>query len=98
MSRAETGPMKFGDDWTGVFIRGDNSGYYAMLLDQALEELAKTDYSPIYATVLRGFVADLGGSREGASEPQRMRPFEECVRADLTHDEAELVALSGAKP
>lgn len=30
--RVETGPVKFGDDWTGVFIRGDNCfGYVAQL-------------------------------------------------------------------
>lgn len=23
--RVETGPVKFGDDWTGVFIRGDDA-------------------------------------------------------------------------
>ena len=23
--RPETGPMQFGDDWPGVFIRGDNA-------------------------------------------------------------------------
>jgi hypothetical protein len=27
-SRPETGPMKFGDDWPGVFIRGDNAFAY----------------------------------------------------------------------
>lgn len=26
MARAETGLMKFGEDWTGVFIRGDAVG------------------------------------------------------------------------
>jgi hypothetical protein len=25
MSRIETGPLRFGKDWTGVFIRGDNA-------------------------------------------------------------------------
>ncbi len=24
--RVETGPVRFGDDWPGVFIRGDNAG------------------------------------------------------------------------
>jgi hypothetical protein len=28
--RVETGPVKFGDDWTGVFIRGDNAFGMAM--------------------------------------------------------------------
>src|SRR5215471_16043620 len=31
-SRAETGPMSFGDDWPGVFIRGDNAMMHAMKL------------------------------------------------------------------
>jgi len=30
--RVETGPVKFGDDWTGVFIRGDDCAYYALCL------------------------------------------------------------------
>lgn len=30
--RPETGPMQFGDDWPGVFIRGDNAFGYAVSL------------------------------------------------------------------
>ncbi len=30
--RVETGPTRFGDDWCGVFIRGDSAAYYAMML------------------------------------------------------------------
>lgn len=30
--RVETGPVQFGDDWPGVFIRGDNAASEAMLL------------------------------------------------------------------
>lgn len=30
--RVETGPVQFGDDWPGVFLRGDCAGPYAMLL------------------------------------------------------------------
>ncbi len=36
IDRVETGPVKFGDDWTGVFIRGDNAVYFAHILDQVL--------------------------------------------------------------
>lgn len=40
MSRPETGPMKFGDDWTGVFIRGDEALMgYAPALERALVAL-----------------------------------------------------------
>ena len=34
--RVETGPVQFGDDWPGVFIRGDNANYYAFMLEKAL--------------------------------------------------------------
>lgn len=35
--RPETGPMKFGSDWTGVFIRGDNAMYFAHAIKIALQ-------------------------------------------------------------
>lgn len=34
--RVETGPIQFGDDWPGVFIRGDNALVYAHILEQLL--------------------------------------------------------------
>jgi len=36
--RVETGPVQFGDDWPGVFIRGDNAGYYALVLKEVLQK------------------------------------------------------------
>ena len=36
--RVETGPLQIGDDWPGVFIRGDNAFYYAMNLRNALDK------------------------------------------------------------
>ncbi len=30
--RVETGPVAFGDDWPGVFIRGDQAIYFAELM------------------------------------------------------------------
>lgn len=35
--RVETGPVQFGDDWPGIFIRGDNAFGYAMALQEAME-------------------------------------------------------------
>ena len=34
--RVETGTIKFGDDWPGVFIRGDNAFGYTQTLKMAL--------------------------------------------------------------
>lgn len=30
--RVESGPIRFGDDWPGVFIRGDDAAMYALHL------------------------------------------------------------------
>lgn len=35
--RVETGPVQFGDDWPGVFIRGDNAFGYMLSLKSLLE-------------------------------------------------------------
>jgi hypothetical protein len=32
VERVETGPVRFGDDWPGVFIRGDNAHYFGFIL------------------------------------------------------------------
>jgi hypothetical protein len=37
--RVETGPIQFGEDWPGTFIRGDNAAYYAMILGEAIKQL-----------------------------------------------------------
>jgi len=43
-SRAETGPMSFGDDWPGVFIRGDNALMYATNLRLLMHELPEDKF------------------------------------------------------
>jgi hypothetical protein len=57
LERPETGPMQFGDDWPGVFIRGDNAllGYYPAVR-QAMELLPDEHW--IAKAGLRG-LADL---------------------------------------
>ena len=37
--RVETGPIQFGDDWPGIFIRGDNALFFAIAADQAAKLL-----------------------------------------------------------
>jgi hypothetical protein len=39
--RAETGRMQFGDDWPGVFIRGDDALAFARSLRQLLHKTEK---------------------------------------------------------
>jgi hypothetical protein len=43
MTRVETGPLMFGDDWPGMFLRGDDALGYALYLDQAANRLEKAD-------------------------------------------------------
>lgn len=38
--RVETGAIRFGDDYTGVFISGDNAFYYRMYLETTRTKLA----------------------------------------------------------
>lgn len=77
--------MKFGDDWTGVFLRGDDAILYGMMLEQLLHGLPK-ELPPeiaLHAAILRGFIDLLKGSHEFSSAPrdcQTLRPFEECVK------------------
>lgn len=51
--RVETGPVQFGDDWPGIFIRGDNSLYYARVLSMLLESYG-TALSPLMCAELEG--------------------------------------------
>lgn len=50
MARPETGAMQFGDDWPGVFIRGDNAAYYSL----ALDSLLKGNVDPMTTGILAG--------------------------------------------
>lgn len=54
--RVETGPMQFGTDWPGVFIRGDNALYLAHILELILER-HRSDFHPIMeVATLEGFI------------------------------------------
>lgn len=84
--RAESGPVKFGDDWTGVFFRGDTAHYYGIALKELLAQLPATDdheSSPVLAKIiLKGLVNDLLACNEFA-EPkapvQQLLPFDACL-------------------
>lgn len=43
--RVETGPMQFGDDWPGVFIRGDRA--FAIMLDLQVALASADAYTAI---------------------------------------------------
>ena len=93
--RAETGPMRFGDDWRGVFIRGDNASTYAEMLKLVLSERMEA----ITHTILLSLACDLDSAHEDSrtsddASPERsrreqqMKAFEECVRISENKDVA----------
>jgi len=57
--RIETGPVQFGKDWPGTFIRGDNAAYYAMCLEMLLNGTAGS----FEQGALKGLLSDLKASK-----------------------------------
>lgn len=64
--RVETGPIQFGDDWPGVFIRGDNAAYYAFTLKSMIEYKRKNGSMTIEDSVLVGLLSDLASCIVGS--------------------------------
>jgi hypothetical protein len=67
--RPETGPMQFGSDWPGVFIRGDNAGWWAFLLNQILDG---EHVGPLNIATLRG-LRDVLARCDVRSNPQNIQ-------------------------
>lgn len=80
--RPETGSMKFGEDWTGCFIRGDNAGYLSfqlsLLRDHLKEKNVELDFLDEMA--LNEIINLLSNSLEGTDPSvQRLKEFDECI-------------------
>lgn len=106
--RPETGPMQFGDDWPGIFIRGDSALGAANCLDAAIKEMPETVYKGIaqsLAKLLRE--AQMTYEKvEGRSVPkppenlQRLKKWtsteaDRCVVCKLTPDETGEILQGG---
>jgi hypothetical protein len=59
--RVETGPTQIGDDWPGVFIRGDNAAYYAFCLENYMKDNCPAD--PFMMATIRDLLRLLQGCR-----------------------------------
>jgi hypothetical protein len=70
--------MQFGDDWPGVFIRGDNAAYYAMCLRSVLN----CDAGPIERANVEDLAATLEASRVPAKGVQMMAAFESAAKGE----------------
>lgn len=66
--RVETGPVQFGEDWPGVFIRGDDAAYLVMVLNQFLNGPV-TSRDVFAESALRGLAQTLAGCIVSAWKP-----------------------------
>lgn len=60
--RVETGPVQFGDDWPGTFIRGDNAAWYAMTIKMILERHGEQMDAIMERWPLESLMKDLSSS------------------------------------
>ena len=67
--RVETGPVRIGDDWAGLFLRGDNALFMAHAVARAADALRATD--PLTAVMVDGLVTDM----RSCQEPCEARPL-----------------------
>ena len=58
--RVETGPVKFGDDWTGLFIRGDSA--FGLMMN--LKSILKKDLNFLERDSLEGLIELLDSTNE----------------------------------
>ena len=93
-SRPESGPMRFGDDWCGVFVRGDTAAFALSSLDSALRaldgDLGEVGRTAILLALRKAKkVLGDGDHIEGAGlgrPPQRVQqllPIEHCMLGTL---------------
>jgi hypothetical protein len=77
--------MQFGDDWPGIFLRGDDAFNYAYHLERLLELTRETHQVEVAISrgVLAGLLTDLRSVVVGAEGNeklvQQLKAFEECV-------------------
>lgn len=77
--RPETGPMQFGDDWPGLFIRGDNAVHLGVTLEALLNTVSPIEYSPLVIVQLRGLAHDLQNADiHSGVQAQKLLAFEQC--------------------
>jgi hypothetical protein len=86
--RIESGPLQFGEDWPGLYLRGDSALGYAQSLSAALD---KNRLNSVDRIVLQGLLEELqscqslrNGTREVLGLPEQL------TRAELLKERAEL--------
>lgn len=70
--------MQFGDDWPGIFVRGDDAFAFAMFLEDIARELAKAGSRSLASMQLRGLIEMFKSSD--------IRKNPSCQKAELVTD------------
>lgn len=83
MRRPETGPMQFGNDWPGVFIRGDDAGWMHHMLTELVEAQSDAERKAIADLLkLNGahkkFFCRAQDLDKIRGSIQMMKPIEDC--------------------
>lgn len=81
--RIHTGAVQFGDDWPGVFIRGDNALYYAKILKELLASQPKT----INNAVLGDLVDVLSSCQVTDCSPNHLHDYSVCIKNSYLSEE-----------
>lgn len=67
VKRVETGPLQIGDDWPGVFIRGDNA---LMGFAPSLQALIKGEATPINVMMCENLLKTLMSANAHTGKPE----------------------------
>lgn len=77
--RPETGPMAFGGDWPGVFIRGDSAMFYSQALQYPDMPMNKAIINGLKELLLSGMVRN----GKDPADMQRMRSWADCAMGTM---------------
>lgn len=82
--RVETGIMQFGDDFPGVFLRGDHAAYYSLVIRDLLakfnNEKGLASFDPVTLVLHVNNLIDILSCSHGEipTVVQMMKPLERC--------------------
>lgn len=90
--RAETGTLQFGDDYPGIFIRGDNAGWFGFCLKNILNQIEQGTLSMDTGVfcALRSLENTLTGCDTRTLDPAAVvlvKDFEDCLPGPTTTEE-----------
>ena len=94
--------MMFGNDWCGIFVRGDNAANMSMAVRQIEAGAEKMEKTPLWLSLaIQSLKSCFDGGHVGIHPKgaQEMRPYVECLKIEqreLSSDEMEAMQLARA--